>query len=190
MDKENYLQSDLFSRSAADSSASLRRRSMLGYLRGCEKVIIVILSFMVVSIVSFSLGVEKGKQLALARNIMPVSQSTIQPVVTNTPRQENIYSPQRKAPVPVVTESAEDSVVAKLNNKPFGKYTIQVGSFKASSFAQKEAQALKKRGFTVTLLPKGKYVILCVGSFSTKETAKIAVSQLQKKYNDCFLRRL
>ena len=44
-------------------------------------------------------------------------------------------------------------------------YTIQLASYKSKSFAQKEAELLKKKGFVPLVIPKGSYTILCVGKF-------------------------
>ena len=69
-------------------------------------------------------------------------------------------------------------------------YTVQVASFQTRKYAQKEAEVLRKKGFSPLVLPKGKYSILCVGNFSSRETAKPLLSKLRQRYRDCFVRRL
>ena len=56
--------------------------------------------------------------------------------------------------------------------------------------AQKEADSLKKRGFAPLILPKGTYTIVCIGNLSDQKTAKPLLSELKKRYQDCFMRRL
>ncbi|MBC8436526.1 MAG: SPOR domain-containing protein, partial [Candidatus Omnitrophica bacterium] len=67
---------------------------------------------------------------------------------------------------------------------------IQLASYKARKFADKEAEVLKKKGLTAFVLYKGDYVILCAGKFSDKEEARNSMSQLKTRYKDCYLRRL
>jgi len=193
MSKDNYSQSDLFSDSSSlDENRSVSRRSMLSYVRGYEKFIVFILSCMVLSLVSFSLGVEKGKRLAVK-----TAQTSL---IVNTQIQSGQVAPRElKLPASPVSNTAikpnnysTDTVVTKLDAKPqhSGRYTIQVASFKTSSLAQKESKELEKKGFSTIVSSKGKYVILCVGNFAGREEAKTTLSQLKKRYEDCFIRRL
>jgi cell division septation protein DedD len=69
-------------------------------------------------------------------------------------------------------------------------YTIQLASYQNKGSAVKEAERLKKNGLTALVVAKGNYSILCVGSFNSKETAGPLLSQLKRKYQDSFIRRL
>lgn len=195
MTKDNYSQSDLFlGSSGMGENQSALRRSMLSYIRGYEKFIIAVLCGMVLSIVSFSLGVEKGKRLSIASTLSQkevVSKVSAQGMGTGVLEQKPVARPANSNTVK--PDAGAASVVAvRFDAKaiPSGRYTIQVASFKASSLAQKEAKELEKRGFSTIVSSKGKYVILCVGNFADREEAKTVLSQLKKKYGDCFIRRL
>jgi septal ring-binding cell division protein DamX len=88
-------------------------------------------------------------------------------------------------PVPVV--QAKDAI-AKPGN---GVYTVQVASYKSQKFAKKEADALTQKGFRdVQVVPKGAYVIVCVGNFPSKTDASAYTSKLKNRYQDPVVRRL
>ncbi|MCX5706632.1 MAG: SPOR domain-containing protein, partial [Candidatus Omnitrophica bacterium] len=89
---------------------------------------------------------------------------------------------------PIVVKNAPLSrkpVALKING-----YTIQVASFNNKSYALKEAEFLKKKGLVPLLFSNGNYIILCVGNFPNKETAQPLLSELNKRYPNCSIRRL
>ncbi|MBU0549828.1 MAG: SPOR domain-containing protein, partial [Candidatus Omnitrophica bacterium] len=74
--------------------------------------------------------------------------------------------------------------------EPAKEYTIQVASFKTKTYAQKEAVRLEQKGIKALLMPRGNFVIVCVGNFSQKQEANTSLTELKKIYQDCFIRRL
>ncbi|OQX81494.1 MAG: hypothetical protein B6D56_02130 [Candidatus Omnitrophica bacterium 4484_70.1] len=70
------------------------------------------------------------------------------------------------------------------------KYVIQVATYRNKRLAQKEKKLLEKRGYPVILSRKGKYMVIFVGKFSTKEEAQKKLKYLKSRYKDCFIRRL
>ncbi|MCM8756447.1 MAG: SPOR domain-containing protein [Candidatus Omnitrophica bacterium] len=69
------------------------------------------------------------------------------------------------------------------------KYIIQVASYLKENVAKKEQEYLEKSGHPVMLSKKGKYIVIYVGEFNTKEEAENTKSILKKRYNDCFVKR-
>jgi hypothetical protein len=69
-EKQNYSQTELFS--SDDNSGQYRPRvfrdSFFLRIRGYEKVMLLIMGLVLTAIVSFSLGVEKGKRVDLVNN--------------------------------------------------------------------------------------------------------------------------
>jgi hypothetical protein len=65
-----------------------------------------------------------------------------------------------------------------------------VASYQSKTHAQKEAEALRKKGVTPLVLSKGDYIIVCVGNFSNRDAAKSLLLDLRKRYQDCYIRRL
>lgn len=171
-------QLELFSDPQEDPKAAASRaqkNSFLTRIWGYEKTVLIILALLVTAIVSFSLGVEKGKRTLIKQS----------PVFANEPAvvAEIVKKAEPLSP-PAAAEVKPVAVAQK------GNYTIQVASFKAASYAQKEAALLKKRGFESLTLKKGNYTVLCVGRFLDKETAQPLLTELSKYYKSCYIRRL
>jgi len=84
------------------------------------------------------------------------------------------------------------AVMASLPAKSSGAYTVQVASYKSSNGAQKEAASLKQKGYNdVFIVSKGKYVILCIGSFQNKQEADVfGQKKLKSRYQDLRVRSL
>ena len=164
-------QLELFSDPQEDPSAAanrIRRNSFVSRIWGYEKTVLIIILLLVTGIISFSLGVEKSRRV---QDSQPVA-------VANQPIAVESLTP--------LAAVVQQSVAVKQD----GKYTIQLASFKAGSYAKQEAGQLNKKGFKAFTLNKGKYVILCVGNFPNKESAQPLLSELSKYYKSCYIRRL
>jgi len=183
MEKDN-IQLELFSQPEGNNLAQEQNinSSFWKFIRGFEKTIMLIIAIAVISIISFSLGVEKGKRL-----------SSLNPK-QNTP--VNIQALQPKTEIPVVVP-VQTQITPKQNDLTIPaviperqKYTIQLASYKTKIGAQKEAELLKKRGFLPFVITKGSFTVLCVGNFNNKEKAQSLLSQLKNRYRGCYIRRL
>lgn len=187
MDKEGNLQLELFSEADNLTLAAPRKKnySLLKRLRNYERIMLMIIGIATTAIISFSFGVEKGKKLSLLQNnsrfdigiqtrqVLPQQAKNEEAPVTIQPRNDIKIDETLKPP-------AQEKMA----------FTIQLASYKTRGYAEKEAQALKKKGLIPLILTKGKYVVLCVGSFRNKENAVSLLTQLEKKYNGCRIRRL
>jgi len=243
MEKQASHQLELFLQSQDNPELSIKhseKNSFAARIWGYEKTILIIIALLITGIISFSLGVEKGKRMSVnpVRNTTQTSLNTIasngvnQPALANLKGKSPVGHPaiggaiakptNQKAVVwpPIAKPTNQKAVVwppiAKPTNqkavvwppiaKPIkkveppkqppvvltqqGPYTIQVASFKTNLYAQKEAELLKQRGFKALTLKRGKYIILCVGNFPNKETARPLLSELSKYYKSCYIRRL
>ena len=67
-EKQDYSQGELFSQSpeSGQLKGHIARSSFFMRIRGYEKTMLLIMLLVLISIVSFSLGVEKGKRLAFS----------------------------------------------------------------------------------------------------------------------------
>lgn len=163
MERQDTSQLELFSQSkeAQDFRAN-SANPFIERIRSYEKKVLVAIGVLVVGIVSFSLGVEKGKKMVAPElsQAIAVREAPVKPVATP------VLLPQR------------------------GSLTIQVASFKTRANALKEAENIKRMGLSAILLTKGGYLILCAGNFPNKEAAQPFVAKLNKRYGNCQLRRL
>jgi hypothetical protein len=144
------------------------RPSFFSVVKIHEKAILIAIGFIIVSLISFSLGVEKGKGLIK--------------VQLENREEKNVYAQQ----------SLKEKVLQVKDDKSEVKaeYTIQVATFRTKTYAQKEAERLKKKGLETLIIPRGEFVTVCVGNFFERQEAKISLNQLKKIYHDCFIRRL
>jgi hypothetical protein len=168
MESGENNQLELFSQSANKSSARMGRPniSFLANIRQYEKIILIIIAIIIVGIISFSLGVEKGKR------VIP-----------------KVYQ-EHSAKISQVADKPQDSTLPPTVQESSGGFTIQVASFKSKTLAQREAQDIKKRGLNPIILSKGVYTVVCIGNFVDKKDAQAAISELKKRYQGCFMRRL
>lgn len=184
--EKNNPQLELFSKTKDDFQNKLNSRPFLSYIKGYEKVILVIIVFIITAVVSFSFGVEKGKLIASSRINsrldMAINSKAQAPI--QIAGQPNHALPQTQ----VLTLDEKNSLQPP--QEEAGNYTIQVASYQTKKGAQKEAEIIKKKGLPVSVLSKGAYSILCVGNFKDKQKAKMLLVELKKRYHDCFIRRL
>jgi hypothetical protein len=180
METQDNNQLELFSQSDGDSSARANpaNRPFAAYIRRYEKAILIIIVVISTSLVSFSLGVNRGRRIAQAtyQETSVISQQL--PQKQQLPKRAQVVLVQQNAPeVQKIQESVDN-------------YTIQIASYKSKTLAQKEAQVLKKRGLVPRVLSRGSYTVLCIGNFPNKKEAQPVLSELKKTYFGCYLRRL
>jgi len=122
-------------------------------------------------------GVSRGRKMA-KKSYFSSSKDTI--LVKNKlekKREKNLSTPKE---ISKTTKKRKDKT----------EYVIQVATYKNKKLAEKEKERLKKKGLPVILSRKGKYLVIFVGKFSTKEEAKQKLNFLKARYKDCFIRRL
>jgi cell division protein FtsN len=175
MEQADTLQLDLFSQTNSQAKSSSRYdASFFRLIKAYERILMTIIAIALTGIISFSLGVEKGKRI----------QSPLQTQIR--------YEAALKQPAPVVIAPAKDNkapVAPALNNPEniTTGYTIQLASYRTKTYAQKEAQALKNRGLAPMIVSKKDFTVLYVGNFSDKQKAQPLLSELKKRYQNCYI---
>lgn len=177
MERENNPQLELFSQTGEGVEFKANSGNpLLTRIWNYEKATLIIIAILITGIISFSLGVERGKKI-----VFKVQEDKLsEPVKTQSPAP--LLKPM------IQKDEVVKPVLAVMQQQ--GAFTIQVASFKTKVNAQKEAEILKKRGFATSILTKGSYVVLCVGNFLNKEAAQPLLSELNKRYGSCTIRRL
>lgn len=189
MQEKHTSQLELFSGTNISSNInSTKSSSFLSFIKGYEKTILIIICIMVTSIISFSLGVERGKQIASIKFNNSFDTALKQKLQSDArlakQQATNLQGPISQA-VPTNNQKPEVTSLAPA-------YTIQLASYKTRNSALKEAEGLKKKGLTPIILSKGGYSVLCVGSFSNRDSARQMLSEFKRQHNykDCLIRRL
>lgn len=162
-----------------------------------ENIIVLCIIFVMSLVLFFSFGVEKGKKVAAHKGATPVAKQA----KAKAPEKAVQVAPQVdekrvvfpvELPPEVIDESDTDTPqTIDFFEEHDDYYTIQVASFKLKKNAQKEADRLKGIGHDdAFVIPKGNYSIVCVGKFAKRIEARRFSNKLQKRYNDCLVRRM
>ena len=181
--KDDYSQLELFSQTSDAPKKRGEGRPLLSRLRGYEKIILGVIVLLVTAIASFSLGVEKGRSLALRKTNLRIDVASSK----NTGTAEATQGPAVISISPAAKEPADSKTKEEASEHT---YTIQLASFSNKTSIEKEAALLRKKGYNPLVIPKGKYTIICVGSFSDRETANKVLAEFKKRYKDSLIRRL
>ena len=128
--------------------------------------------------ISFSMGVERGKKVALKTGV------TKEELIKSPSRSENttiIRSENRNAEPP--------SKAADRDGEDRNSYHVQVASFKKENSARKEVEKLESNGYPVVVMKKGGYVVIYVGGFENEREARSNFKDLKERYKDCIFKR-
>lgn len=157
-----------------------QRKSSLGHAAlslSYENLIVFAIGLIMLLIVCYSLGVERGKYLVRIKteDIEEINQEQAQKAPTTKPSE-----PQEKR-VRVELATAEPA----LKLFPY----IQVASFRTDKYAKKEAEQLENKGYKTYIDTWGKYKVVCVGKYEDYTKAREAFQNLRKDYADCILHK-
>jgi cell division septation protein DedD len=151
-------------------------------------------------IIAFSLGVEKGRRSSYlnADNNKNLSKE----ISTTESNPQNLTSEgkneekkiEEKVSNMEIREKREETSMKDTEGKKMGSvkqgYVIQVASYSKEGSAQEEAKKIQNKGFPAFISKKNNFVAVFVGAFKTKEEAEKNMGLLKKIYKDCILRRL
>jgi len=169
-----------------------QKKGFFSFARPYEKPILLTIVILIITVVAYCLGIERGKGIALQG-----APSLANPKEKLTVRQTDSISTEKDSGPEAVNLKQKNIDVAQNQQGPYADkkednqyYTIQVATYNTNALAQKEAERLKKNGYNPLIVNKGKYVVLCVGNYKDKESARSVLVRLKKQYLDCFMRRL
>ena len=147
-----------------------------------ESLVIFTILGIMVALFSFSLGVERGKHLAAQALDERVS------AAWNVGARTIAAAPVAAAVVPATMVAP---VVRPAVNHGFMtvRYTLQAATYGNEEFARQDALLLKAKHFQPFLIKNGKYWLLCIGNFSTRESASALLRKLPGEYRFSQVRR-
>jgi len=192
-----------------------RRRSIILPL---DTTILMSVVILLLFILAFSLGVEKGRKIAyknmegerqviLAQHDSSpeaeidslINEASTKPVILPAVIQRpNITRPA----LPQTTQLTQaiqllakktipaPTVLVSENSAGGKKYTIQLASYANKEPAQAEAKKLEQNGYSVQLAQKGKFIVILVGEYHNENDAKNSMQSLKKRYKDCIIKKL
>lgn len=150
-----------------------------------DQAIGLTLVLLVIYVLTFSWGVEKGKKsLQESQSIreasveIPSSQgprAVVASAVKNPPDILFGESVSQEVSIPV----AEVSNPEAKNAKPVGKYTIQHVTYITQSAADREIQKLTQKGYSSFVIPSGKHLQVCIAAFQSRQDASQVLKQMR-----------
>jgi len=156
-----------------------------------ENLVMLSIIVIMLTVVFFSLGVEKGKKVAL-KNSVPLTAEAYH----RKPDREEQAAPMEqvnlseKAPAekPDAAQPAKEQKEAlSVHVKP---YTIQVVAFKKERNAKKEIALIKRKGREAFIIPTKDWFQVCSGRYANMEEAKGDLGALKIKYPTCYIRKI
>ena len=167
-----------------------------GLIFSLDTIFFFLVIIVLLVIFSYVLGVERGKSLV---RFMPqpgseelnqsLAQADLEQAPPPQPMREDKALPQQET-VPYDVQKDVEQEQSPPDTDFAKKYVIQVASYKNENIAHRERQLLEQRGYFARLSQKGKYLVIFVGEYITKNEAKNHLDDLKNRYKDCFIRRL
>ncbi len=206
-EKEKPLQFELFPGVSASSVFDGRFRfSLANWTLTLEHGIIGSVFLIMVMVILFSLGVERGrhvvpveiKETAVLTQVqkgsatLAAGSTSLKPIQTVAPgvSAKTIVGPTAAKSIPVAQNAAVPLASTDSKKLVDKGYTVQVASYKQESYAQKEVGVLQKKGYEAFVVAKGSFSIVCVGQFAQKDEAQKISKKLKSIYKDNLIRSL
>lgn len=149
-----------------------------------ENFILFFIVLIMLFVVFFSLGVERGKKVNVGgERIMAGAEAGAGQTAGEPVKKEEAPMAEKEKEMP-----AEKKPIAALA-KP---YTIQVIAFKKGQElrAEKELDRLKKDGYEAFTISSGEWIQICAGRYSSKEDTKKDCDSLRARYPTCYVRKV
>lgn len=186
MEKDN-IQKELFEfdvpKRRPSSLRQLFQKTDFKVSLSAEKLVFVSIGIIMLLVVFFALGVENGKAISVkAADVGPVTMRT--PIQATAQGVSPSAAPAQKA-VPVKSVSTVTNIAPKGKTQP---YTIAAASFSKETYAVKEVNRLKGSGFEAFVLKSDPYYLVCIGSFTNKDSAKMTLNKIRQMYKDAYVR--
>lgn len=184
------------------------KQRVLPYIKmPIENIVIIAVGLLVLVIVSYAVGVEKGKRLPVLGDVRIASrvkgqgsreQSVEHREEEPESKNEEIEDEEQvleSQPQDIEEKLISDSRILLLEEEPIAepeesKYIIQLASFNGAQFAEEEINKLERRGVRADSTKKGQWYQVYAVGFQTIDQAREAKRGLIDDYEDCYIRRM
>jgi len=179
-----------------DKKEGLTRRRQLITLP-LDTLVLLSVVIVLLLVIAFSLGVERGRKIAKVTEEEKISEPAmlaLAPETSPSIKKEEGKEEFMEITLPPTKEDAKViqpiSKLVEMRRAEDKKYLIQVASYLTKKAAEQEAEKLKEKGHSVKIEQKGRYIVLFVGEFDSRQKAEDSMQILKQTYHDCFIRRL
>ncbi len=172
-----------------------------------EHTVIIAIGILVLVIVAYAVGVEKGKRITARGALEPqavsegvLREETAEEESTDFSKSEELTSSENEAPgkkiqlpkaeIDPYEGAREEAVVQPAYSYTSPAYAVQVASFKNEGSAQDEVNRLRRRGAEADFEENGLWYQVYVGPYKTVEEARRAREGFLSEYSDCYIRKL
>ena len=169
-----------------------------------EYTVILAIGMLVLIIVSYAMGVEKGKRFpAKALEAAPVETAFVADEEGLTdmllqpgdgagyPETPGEKKPDTGEKEEIKEKEEEDAKIRKkVSIDSVARYNIQLVTFKKERLARREVTKLKRKGFDADLAKSGRWYQVYATGYKTIDEAKKAQKELAEDYEDCYVRRV
>ena len=196
METEKY-QKELFEfespKKATARFGSIFPRTDLGITLTPEKMAFAAIGVVMLLVVFFALGVEKGK--SAARLKFTATKTAVKDIAATQalavePAAESI-SVTKSAAATKITPKINPPAAAVKPQVTFDKtkpYMVVAGAFSKQDLALKEVSKLKVAGLEAFVYYGEPYYLACVGSFPNKESAGKILNKVRQMHRDAYVR--
>lgn len=146
-----------------------------------EKLIFSVISVILLYVIFFSLGIERGKKIA-NRSLNSNMHSTAVAL-----QNKNVENQNQKTTAEKNVSNLETTTQIVPELKEF--YSIQAAAYSNLSRAEKEASKVRAGGNEAIIDSNGKYHLLLIGKFKDKKDATALKKKLANKYKGCYVRK-
>ena len=170
------------------------RRRILPHVRiPVEHIVMTAIGVLVLMIISFAVGVERGKRIAVVESgsvRKMVEPKSVGAGFAGEPRETVEPAPLRKTvtPAPEAVPVEEEEEIAP--EPPASVYIVQLASFKSRYSASEEIDRLKREGVDARLKRTGAWYQVHAAGYQTIDEARKAKQQLRDRYPDCYIRKV
>lgn len=185
------MQGELFGASASSVPGNLSgaQSSWMDRFRvtlRLDHMAIVGILALVLYVLIFSFGVEKGKRFAIEElKAVQAKQEQINQELNLQKQEPQVVTPvvslaTAATTVPEVAREPQSNPLPAPSQAPLvGKYTIQLITFTSHTKAEKEVERLKEKGYQSFIISAGKFHQVCVNAFETATEAKQKLGELK-----------
>ncbi|MCX5666103.1 MAG: SPOR domain-containing protein [Candidatus Omnitrophica bacterium] len=196
METEKY-QKELFEfeppKKAQARLGSIFPRSDFAITLTPEKMVFTAIGLVMLMVIFFALGVEKGRSAAYAK--LTATKTIIKDVVAPPA----ISAKPSMAPIVVAGSATVTNITPKANppsvavkaQAAFDKtkpYMVVAAAFSKQDLALKEIGKLKTAGLDAFIYYGEPYYLACVGSFQSKESAGKILNKVRQMHKDAYVR--
>ena len=204
MEKDN-IQKELFEFEAPAQRSrrfsQLFRKADFGINLSAERLVFASIGIVMLLVVSFALGVERGKAVSADRarpKVVTTGLPALQPqVIASVPVKQAVQvkavntatdtAPKDKAQ-PSVLKKAQVLTQSKAADDKGKPYMIIAVAFSRESFAASEVSRMKANGIEAFVYHSEPYYLVCVGAFANKDAAQKTLSRVRQLHRDAYVR--